>query len=64
MTDAANPAPYPNPVVARIMRLAQSPSVADDGRLTASGTLTGQPLAVRNIGLALFAATWDKDDHG
>ena len=39
-------------------------AVTDDGHLPASRTLARQPLALRLAGLAFFAGTWDKDDHG
>jgi hypothetical protein len=40
------------------------PAMTDDRHLPARRTLARQPLGVILAGLALFAGTWDKDNHG
>jgi hypothetical protein len=61
-------APHQNPLMGAVMCLSSTPSMTDDGSLTASRTPARQPIAFRLIGrligLAFFTGTWDKDDHG
>jgi hypothetical protein len=54
----------PNPITGPVMCLSSSSAVTDERRLPAHRTLARQSLALGLVGLALFAATWDKDDHG
>ena len=53
-----------NPITDPVMRLSAPSAVTDDCHLPASRTLARQPLALHLAGLALFAGTWDKNDHG
>lgn len=63
-THLAQTPAHQNPIMLAVMRLSATPSVPDDGKLTAAGTLSRQPLAFRLIGLVFFTETWDKNDHG
>lgn len=53
-----------NPIVTAVMRLPAPTAVTNDRCLPAYRTPPRQPFTLRLIGLAFFAGTWDKDDHG
>ena len=53
-----------NPIPGPVMCLSAPSAVTDDRQLSASRTPAREPLAFHLAGLALFAGTWDKNDHG
>ena len=59
----AEATPYQNPVMHPVMRLSPPPAMTDDGNLSATRALPGEPLTVLLARLAFVARTWDKNNH-
>ena len=55
--------PYANPVVQLVMCLSAPPTMTDDGQLSATGALPGEPPFVLLGGLASAGGKWDKNNH-